>query len=386
VEQPLLGKKKGVCIDPTKNPTDHVSSMGATASTSSRVHPTGKVHDRDITAFLREEDAREQHVSKCLLLGAGECGKSTILRQMRILHSQGFHEQERNMYRDVVWRNMVQGAHILATALESETLVSDAPALEPDLRTLVDAIHTLSETVSPLPAAASLSRFWNHATVRRMRARRVDDLGLPDSTAHFFEHAARILVADFVPLDQDIVRARLPTTGIIETEFRMDRRSFRIFDVGGQRGERRKWIHCFQEVTAILFVASLADYNQMLVEGGATKNRLVDSMEVFEGILKLPWFRNTPIILFLNKEDVFRERVTRVDLGAYFPAYAGGLNYDHAMAFIQESFFRLNTDASKTIYIHVTNATSKNNIDFVWRATKHIILESCLKNSPLALL
>lgn len=42
--------------------------------------------------------------------------------------------------------------------------------------------------------------------------------------------------------------------------------SHRIFDVGGQRSERKKWIHCFEGVTAVLFIVALSGYDCCLVE------------------------------------------------------------------------------------------------------------------------
>lgn len=41
---------------------------------------------------------------------------------------------------------------------------------------------------------------------------------------------------------------------------------FSVVDVGGQRSERRKWIHCFDDVKAIIFVVALSGYNQVLFE------------------------------------------------------------------------------------------------------------------------
>jgi hypothetical protein len=40
----------------------------------------------------------------------------------------------------------------------------------------------------------------------------------------------------------------------------------RIVDVGGQRRERKKWIHCFENVTSIVFIAALSEYDQCLFE------------------------------------------------------------------------------------------------------------------------
>ena len=50
----------------------------------------------------------------------------------------------------------------------------------------------------------------------------------------------------------------------------MGARHLHMIDVGGQRCERRKWIHCFQDVTAILFLVSLSGYDQSLVEASDT--------------------------------------------------------------------------------------------------------------------
>ena len=41
-----------------------------------------------------------------------------------------------------------------------------------------------------------------------------------------------------------------------------------MVDVGGQRSERRKWIHCFENVTSIMFLAALSEYDQYLFESG----------------------------------------------------------------------------------------------------------------------
>jgi len=44
----------------------------------------------------------------------------------------------------------------------------------------------------------------------------------------------------------------------------------RLFDVGGQRSERKKWIHCFEDVTAIIFCVAMSEYDQVLHEDETT--------------------------------------------------------------------------------------------------------------------
>ena len=88
--------------------------------------------------------------------------------------------------------------------------------------------------------------------------------------------------------------------------------NFRLFDVGGQRSERKKWIHCFDEVKAIIFVAALSDFDLMLCED-RTINRMSESMRLFASICNNRWFQETAMILFLNKIDVFEAKITDLE-------------------------------------------------------------------------
>ncbi len=53
--------------------------------------------------------------------------------------------------------------------------------------------------------------------------------------------------------------------------------------MGGQRNERRKWIHCFDDVTAVIFVAAISEYDQVLYED-PTQNRLMEALNLFDEI------------------------------------------------------------------------------------------------------
>ena len=149
----------------------------------------------------------------------------------------------------------------------------------------------------------SIQRIWDDDNIKCVYARQ-NEYHIIDSAPYFFDHLDRIFSENYEPTHQDILRSRLKTNGIIETDFEIESNLFKIIDVGGQRGERKKWIHTFDNVTTILFIASLSEYDQVLYED-RTKNRMEESLQLFEGICKLPWFKNTPIILFLNKQDLF---------------------------------------------------------------------------------
>jgi len=104
-----------------------------------------------------------------------------------------------------------------------------------------------------------------------------------------------------------------------------------------------------------------------------------------QGIANLPWFENASIILFLNKNDLFEEKVLKFDIGDWHPDYTGGLDYQAGLQYIQEEYFDRNENEDKTLYCHVTDATNTENVAFVWKATQAIILESKMSSSGLAM-
>ena len=122
-----------------------------------------------------------------------------------------------------------------------------------------------------------------------------------------------------------------------------------MVDVGGQRSERRKWIHCFENVTSIMFLVALSEYDQVLVEsdnevrpalslgiwatgpfGGpdanlppSPQNRMEESKALFRTIVTYPWFQNSSVILFLNKKDLLEDKILHSHLVDYFPEFDG---------------------------------------------------------------
>lgn len=83
-----------------------------------------------------EDDARRlKKECKILLLGSGESGKTTIVKQMKIIHQTGYSKEERLMFRTTIFKNVLDGAKAICEALEKldidpedeETVVRDSP-------------------------------------------------------------------------------------------------------------------------------------------------------------------------------------------------------------------------------------------------------------------
>ena len=195
----------------------------------------------------------------------------------------------------------------------------------------------------------------------------------------------RIGHADYVPTDQDVLRSRVKSTGITETHFRMGDLTYRMFDVGGQRSERKKWIHCFENVTAVIFMVAISEYDQVLIED-ETVNRMEEALTLFDSICNSRWFENTSIILFLNKTDLFKEKLPKSHLSDYFPDFPKHKDddYEATSTYIMERFTSLsNHNTQKQIYTHFTCATETEQVRFVMSAVNDIILQANLREVGL---
>jgi guanine nucleotide-binding protein G(i) subunit alpha len=88
-----------------------------------------------------------------------------------------------------------------------------------------------------------------------------------------------------------------------------------------------------------------------------------EALTLFDSICNSRWFVKTSIILFLNKIDLFAEKLPRSPLADYFPDYQGGANYDAACDYLLHRFVSLNQSAAtKQIYAHYTCATDTQQI------------------------
>lgn len=156
-----------------------------------------------------------------------------------------------------------------------------------------------------------------------------------------------------------------------------------LVDVGGERSERKKWLSCFESVHAVLFVASMAEYDLYLPDEPET-NQVIDSMRLFDSICNLKWFSHTTLLLFLNKKDVFARKIASIPLETCFPDYDGPpRSYENASLYIWQQFEKL-CRLERVIYRHFTCARSRDNITRVFASVKDDIQRLSLNNLGLS--
>ncbi|KAJ3291391.1 Guanine nucleotide-binding protein alpha-2 subunit [Borealophlyctis nickersoniae] len=371
-----------------------------------------------IDKAIEEDSKQSKKECKILLLGAGESGKSTIVKQMKIIHQNGYTQQDAIGFRPTIYKNTIESIHAVITAIRTTFGLSfENPENEAVAQRLMAIRVQYDDAFRITPEVAeAIHAIFNDPTTT-IAIDRSNEYYLLDSAPYFFSEIQRIGSPDYIPSEQDILRARVKTTGITETRFSMGQLNIHMFDVGGQRSERRKWIHCFEAVTSIVFCVALSEYDQVLLEE-SNQNRMAESLTLFESVINSRWFLRTSIILFLNKVDLFTMKLKKNPLENYFPEYKGTLTPEADLAQIPEwqlahpfsTFYEGGPDVNKAakfilwrftqtnrarlnVYpqfnefgvsvASMTQATDTSNIRLVFAAVKVTILQNALMDSGI---
>ncbi|XP_060055522.1 guanine nucleotide-binding protein subunit alpha-14 isoform X2 [Erinaceus europaeus] len=274
----------------------------------------------EIERQLRRDKKDARRELKLLLLGTGESGKSTFIKQMRIIHGSGYSDEDRKGFTKLVYQNIFTAMQAMIKAMDTLRIQYMCDQNKENAQLIreveVDKVSALSRD-----QVEAIKQLWHDPGMQECYDRR-REYQLSDSTKYYLTDIDRIATPSFVPTQQDVLRVRVPTTGIIEYPFDLENIIFRMVDVGGQRSERRKWIHCFESVTSIIFLVALSEYDQVLAECD-NENRMEESKALFKTIITYPWFLNSSVILFLNKKDLLEEKIMYSHLISYFPEYTG---------------------------------------------------------------
>ncbi|CEP00154.1 unnamed protein product (mitochondrion) [Plasmodiophora brassicae] len=343
-----------------------------------------QARSKEIDAAAAKDVAAHSEIKKLLLLGAGESGKSTLFKQMIKLYGPGYSEEERRKFDHIIYANVISAIQTLIR--NTERLKVKYPHLDTQIkvqnRDHAHAVMALkADSVLTPEDAAHIKVLWNDPGIRCTFVNR-SKFQLTDNSNWFFDKIDEICAPSYVPSEADILRSRVRTTGIVETEFELENSKFQMFDVGGQRNERKKWIHCFDSVTAVIFVAALSDYDQVLYEDGTT-NRMHEALTLFGDIVNSEWFKSTPVILFLNKSDLFAEKIKLVHINVCFPQYFGSQEFEPCAQYVKQAFEARNLIANKPVYTHITCATDSENIRHVFTAVKDIVIRRSLSDIGL---
>jgi GTPase SAR1 family protein len=328
---------------------------------------------------------------KLLLLGAGESGKSTVFKQLRLLYGNGYTDLEKNYFSMHIKHNVIETMEQLCQAVvkinPNDSLVQtpefqlirngtfmdsiggvvvDAPARVKSFRKLPELTFEKAKAIAALWSAPSIQEAW----------RRRAEFQIVESAERFLNSVMQLqkLGNSHVPSDEDILHTRIRTSGIREEKYVFEDKSFHFFDVGGQMNERRKWINCFQNVHAVIFLVAISEFDQTLWED-PSRNRMTDSINLFGQIVNDPTFKDAAVFLFFNKSDLLREKIKRVNLTKCGWADFDGTSaadFDQVTNYFKKKFLQIvdsRHHAVKNISCYSTQATDGK--------TMHEVLKAC---------
>ena len=192
---------------------------------------------------------------------------------MKLIHHGGYTEQERESYKEIIFSNTIQSMRAVLEAMP-QLDISLSPQNDARRAVILSLPPQIETDILPGDVSDAVRGLWRDAGVREAVSRS-REFQLNDSAVYYFGAVDRMADRRYMPTDQDILRSRVKTTGITETAFKIGELTYKLFDVGGQRSERKKWIHCFENVTALVFLVSLSEYDQMLYEDESVVRHLL---------------------------------------------------------------------------------------------------------------
>jgi len=169
-------------------------------------------------------------------------------------------------------------------------------------------------------------------------------------------------------------------------------------DVGGEAMERQKWFEIIEHYTMLperkpicmIFLVAVDEYDTQVIYQDRTRNRLRESRDIFGQLRRLHWIpRETNFILFLNKVDIFKEKIQTIHIKDHFPEFNGfSRDYESGIQFIESMYVpdkreRERDRLRNKIYPHQTCATDTNQMRAIFDRVKDTIFRMNMRATGL---
>eukprot|EP01084_Bolivina_argentea_P170634 295681_1 len=277
-------------------------------------------------------------LKKMLILGTGAVGGSTLFKQIRLLYGDGFVEKDKLQFKDHIYAQIVEQTRLMfemmeiynETDEETENLNKHFDTYEykeflgkheQDIEFIQSRRPTLKVTEE---VANVISSIWSSSFFKRQMKYSVENIFADDwSNSYFLDKVHEVGRSDYVPTEMDILYVYHRTTGVIEQRTSINGLIYHIFDLGKQKSERKKWIHCFESVNVVTYQASLAHLNTFMFED-EEKNAMVDNINLWKEIVNNEWFKETVFVLIFTHWDIYEEMsISDIEKAPIFADYEG---------------------------------------------------------------
>ncbi|CAC5408086.1 G protein alpha q subunit,Guanine nucleotide-binding protein subunit alpha-11,Guanine nucleotide-binding protein G(q) subunit alpha [Mytilus coruscus] len=275
-----------------------------------------KRENKNIEKRIKRDKRDLQEEVKVLLLGTNQSGKSTLIRQLKIVHGVGFSEDEIRSFIVPIHHQIVTTIQDLIFAMDLLKIDYKNPENKENARKLMQKEYTNVRTFAK-EDINTIKKLWSEPWLRQC-CKEGREYQLSDSQRYFMHHIDRVTESNYLPSLLDILHSTVHFHGIAEYLYHIGDLLLRIIDIRGPRTERRKWIHYFENIPALMFIAALSDYDQIEIYN---TNRMDLAKTLFETCINNQWSKTCGIMLLLNKKDVLEEKILVSNLVDYFPEF-----------------------------------------------------------------
>ncbi|TFK98539.1 G-alpha-domain-containing protein [Pterulicium gracile] len=235
-----------------------------------------------------------------------------------------------------------------------------------------------------------MQRLWTDPTIRAVLDNQ--KLRMEELAGFFLDSLERVTAPRYIPTDEDIMRARLKTVGVSENKFTLKAsasvgRDWRVYDVGGQRSLVSAWVPYFDDMDAIIFLAPISCFDQVLEEDPGMAI-LLHSVLLWKAIVSNPLLKSTNLMLFLNKCDILDAKLrSGIKLADYVTSYGERPNvFEEASQYLRRKFAAILRDHSpvpRQFYSHFTSVTDIKATMTILQNVQEIVLRENLSKSAL---
>mmetsp|Transcript_10455 Transcript_10455/g.20034 ORF Transcript_10455/g.20034 Transcript_10455/m.20034 type:complete len:365 (-) Transcript_10455:142-1236(-) len=359
--------------------------MGVCASDEAAHHAAEK---KDIAGQARQVQ-HQPMVMKLVLVGPEQSGKSTLMKQLLRIHRGGMDQKKRKNFLEPVNRDIMSSMEILLEKVEkygaNDAKLLYAPDLIGEVKRFREYLDEHAGGTIDASIGVIISNIWKDAGIQRCLHTVNDaEYEINDSACYFFENTFRICRKEYTPSTDDVIRVRSRTTGIYQESFEHDGHTYQLVDLGGQRSERRKWKSCFAkgDVNAVLFLAAISGFNIMVKEDRSI-TQIEEAYHLFQRFTSEKETSGIAVILFLNKYDIFTEKIKTVDITdcPLLKDFKGDCrDAEEAAVYIEGIFEKVREGKDKQWFCHFTDATNEELMkDVFWDIKEYVLHLSLLR-------